>query len=122
MQLTLSQMWEEMDPGAEGVSWLSVTGGQVLQKCAAEDIVEEGAEQTEVGGSFLISGLMKHNGYGRALWKDPHLWCLQKVHCFGRKKQGASWYGSSPELSHGVKGWCHQHTNRKLPGLSFIPA
>lgn len=68
MQLTLSQMWAETDPGAEGVSWLSVTEGQVLQKCAAEDIVEEGAERTEVGGSFLISGLMKHSGYGRALW------------------------------------------------------
>lgn len=46
----------------------------------------------------------------------------RKVHCSGREEQGVSGSGSSPELSHGVRGWCHQHTKRKLLGLSFIPA
>lgn len=44
-----------------------------------------------------------------------------KVRCFGREKQGASCYGSSPELSHGVKGWCHQPTNQKTPRSDFHP-
>lgn len=41
--------------------------------CSAEKVFKEGAEQTEVGGSFLMSEFMKHKGYHSTLWKDPHL-------------------------------------------------